>query len=502
MSRLFRDGWHIVLGIETHAQINSTQKLFSSAPTSLLAHDSNTRFNAFDAAFPGTLPLLNPKCVLLALRASLALNCRIQNRSTFDRKHYFYPDLPVGYQITQHYAPIAKDGYLELPVSKKRVRIQQVQMEQDTAKSISEPRAHKSHIDLNRSGTGLLEIVTEPDLQSPEEASEYVRALQATLRAVGASDGNMESGSMRCDVNVSVNRSGDPFGTRCEIKNVNSFRYIVGAINFEVDRQIALISSGQAVEQETRGFDHYKWETFKLRSKEDAPDYRYMPDPNLGVLTISQSEITNIRDRLPPLPDAIRSRLLDRYESQGVSVNDVDILMGLDTTRLVPFDGEHSTQDMGAVDYFEQVVDNGRRSAKAVSNWMLNNLLGQLSAHSMEFSSTRVPPEQLGALVDLVTSNTITTASGKLLLRHLVAHPSSASVEQVARSLKLVEDQGDDLSAICQRVVEAMPKEVASFKSGNENVVNRLLGKVMKDTRGRADAHAAKTTLLSLLKSY
>ncbi|KAF9029019.1 Glutamyl-tRNA amidotransferase B subunit [Hymenopellis radicata] len=504
MSRLLLDGWHVVLGIETHAQIKSRQKLFSSASTSLLSHGSNTNFNAFDAAFPGTLPRINPKCVLLALRASLALNCHVQQRSTFDRKHYFYSDLPVGYQITQHYSPIALDGYLVLPSTGKQVRIKQVQMEQDTAKSIFESRERTSYIDLNRSGSGLLEIVTEPDLESPDEAAEYVRTLQATLRAVGASDGNMETGSLRCDVNVSIHRPGEPFGTRCEIKNLNSVRYIVAAINHEIERQKALLVTSQPVAQETRGFDHHRWETFKLRSKEDAPDYRYMPDPNLGVLAINPAEIMHVQRTLPLLPEASRTRLIEKYEPQGVTRDDIDVLIGLDAQS-----DNGALPEITATAYFEKVVDNGRRDPKTVINWILNSLLGHLASQEKTFSSNHLSVNQLGEMIDMVASKELTGPSAKLVLRHILSNPpSSASLRQLAVDMNLVSMTKSssqtgiepDLSEICRRVIDAMPSEVAALQAGHRNVVNKLVGGVMKETRGRADANTTRSTILSLLK--
>lgn len=296
MSRLLFNGWQVVIGIETHAQIKTRQKLFSNAL-------SNTSFNAFDAAFPGTLPKLNPNCVHLAIRAALALQCEIHRHSSFDRKHYFYADLPAGYQITQYYSPFASNGSLRLPKLQKSVRIKQIQLEQDTAKTNFDRRLSLSHLDLDRAGTGLLEIVSQPDLCSAEEAAEYVRTLQAILRATGVSDGNAEAGSLRCDVNVSINRPNEPFGTRCEIKNLNSIRFMVAAISeslrhlpplaltysdHEISRQKELLEQNRQVPQETRAFDQDRWETFKLRSKEDAPDYRYMPDANLGTIVITE----------------------------------------------------------------------------------------------------------------------------------------------------------------------------------------------------------------------
>ncbi|KAF5388005.1 hypothetical protein D9615_000728 [Tricholomella constricta] len=373
-------GWQVVVGIETHAQIKSRRKLFSESLTSDPGEIPNTHVSLFDAAFPGTLPILNHKCVDLALRAALALECDIQTRSSFDRKHYFYSDLPSGYQITQQYAPIALGGKLAISLPNSPsfdVRIKQIQLEQDTAKSTFNPRTRTSFIDLNRAGTGLMEIVSEPNIRSPEEAGAYVRTLQAVLRAVGASDGNMEQGSLRCDVNVSVNRVGRPAGTRCEIKNLNSVRFMMAAIIHEISRQRAILeaapdSDTATVPQETRGFDEHRFETYKLRSKEDAPDYRYMPDPNLGVLVLSQERIKAVRDTLPELPWDTQNRLRNQY---GLSERDVEVLLNVDSGREVRHDGEAGGPEAGAVAYFDRLCGgrdgetNTRRDPKVVVNW-------------------------------------------------------------------------------------------------------------------------------------
>ncbi|KAF8873133.1 GatB/GatE catalytic domain-containing protein [Mucidula mucida] len=388
-------------------------------------------------------------------------------------------------------------------------------MEQDTAKSIFESREQTSYIDLNRSGSGLLEIVTEPDLESPDEAAEYVRTLQATLRAVGASDGNMETGSLRCDVNVSIHRPGEPFGTRCEIKNLNSVRYMVAAINHEIERQKALLVTSQPVAQETRGFDHHRWETFKLRSKEDAPDYRYMPDPNLGVLDIDPAEILHVQQTLPLLPEAFRAGLIEKYEPQGVTQDDIDVLIGLDASRTIPFDGEEEIRlddevlpEITATAYFEKVVDNGRRDPKTVINWILNSLLGHLASQEKTFASNHLSVHQLGGMIDMVASKELTGPSAKLVLRHILSNPpSSASVRQLAVDMNLISMTASssrtgiepDLSEICRRVIKAMPSEVAALQAGHRNVVNKLVGGVMKETRGRADANTTRSTILSLL---
>ncbi|KAK7472588.1 hypothetical protein VKT23_000701 [Stygiomarasmius scandens] len=514
MSRLLLDGWQVVIGIETHAQIKSRLKLFSKAPTALLNHPVNTRYNAFDASFPGTLPQLNRKCINLALRAALALNCSVQTRSSFDRKHYFYSDQPVGYQITQHYAPFALNGRITLPKFDLPVRIKQIQLEQDTAKSTFNPRTKTSFIDLNRVGTGLLEIVTEPDIRSPEEAAEYVRTLQALLRAVGVSDGNMEAGSLRCDVNVSINRPGEPPGTRCEIKNLNSVKFMVAAIKHEIERQKTILNSSEQVPQETRGFDQDRWETFKLRSKEDAPDYRYMPDPNLGILIIDQTRVEQIKSNLPPLPDETRERLLNQY--RGLTANNVDILMNLDANREINYDGDKGGSKLdgvGAVAYFEELCTPDR-DPKTVANWITQNLLGQLSSLDRPFSSHHIPTSQMGELIDLVTSGQITRPSGKLLLKHMLTNdiPATISMRELARELDVllapseasastISSEDDPVYHACLRAIEALPSEITAIRAGNANVMNKVIGWVMRETKGKADVKKVREIINNSIHS-
>ncbi|KAL0569801.1 hypothetical protein V5O48_012158 [Marasmius crinis-equi] len=497
----------------TEEQIKSRQKLFSRAPTALLNAPPNSRYNAFDAAFPGTLPKLNTKCLELAIRAALALKCDVRRRSTFDRKHYFYSDQPVGYQITQHYSPLALNGTLVLPKLGIPIRIKQIQLEQDTGKSIFDYRTRSSLIDLNRAGTGLLEIVTEPDLRTPEEAAEYVRSLQSLLRSMGVSDGNMEAGSLRCDINVSMNRPGEPFGTRCEIKNVNSVRFMVAAIQHEIERQKNILSSRDAtgsplkVSQETRGFDEDRWETYTIRSKEDAPDYRYMPDPNLGTLVINEYTIEDIRKNLPSTPEATRKRLIDTYGPKGVTSAAVDVLMGLDSSQDVPFDGEtileNENYSMSAVAYFECLCEG--RDPREVINWITQTLVGLLASSGKSFSSGHISVLQTGALIDLVSSGSMTRSSARLLLRHLIDNPqpNDTSIQALAQQLDLL--SGSELSSgakeddVYLRAIDALPSEVAAIRSGNKNVLNKLIGWVMRETKGKADVKKTRERLECLI---
>ncbi|KAI5993624.1 GatB/GatE catalytic domain-containing protein [Pisolithus albus] len=505
-------GWEVVVGIEVHTQIKSRKKLFSQARTAHTNDAPNTSVSCFDAALPGTLPTVNPKCVELAVRTALALNADVQRRSAFDRKHYFYPDLPSGYQITQRYAPLARGGFLRLSRGDFIVRITQLQLEQDTAKSTFHAGRRVSLIDLNRAGFGLMEIVSEPDMRSPEEAGDYVRTLQTLLRAVGSSDGSMELGSLRCDVNVSVNRYGQPPGTRCEIKNLNSIKFMMTAIASEVFRHIELLESGRTVTQETRGFDENKAETFKLRSKEDSPDYRYMPDPNLPPLLLSQEYIEHVRSSMPELPGETRVRLL----SMGLSERDADVLMTIDAGREVGFDGEIGK---GAIAYFTDLVRG--RDPKLVVNWMTQDLVGQLASRKETFSDNPVSVEHMGELIDMVQSGKVTgesftrelpaflntcvdqEQSGKTLLRHMISHRSLDYPSKLAKELGLIALSQDDSSLVkewCLEAIKELPQQAEAARKGNLPVLNRLVGKVMKLSRGRANAETVRTLLLELLR--
>lgn len=487
-------GWGVVIGIEVHAQIKSRAKLFSNSWTSDTNESPNTRVSAYDASFPGTLPRLNPVCADLGVRTALALDSTVCNHSSFDRKHYFYSDLPAGYQITQHYAPLATGGHLQLPEHKRTVRIKQIQLEQDTGKSTFDTRKRLSTIDLNRAGTGLMEIVSEPDLRSPEEAGEYVRTLQALLRAIGSSDGNMEQGSLRCDVNVSVNRLGEPNGTRCEIKNLNSVKFMMVAVCSEVYRQIELLESGSSVPQETRGFNEERAQTYSLRSKEDAPDYRYMPDPNLPPLLLTETYVDSIRRNMPDLPAVIKSRLV----SKGVTERDADVLMTMDVGKEVGYDGDIGR---GAVAYFEEIAHG--RDAKSVVNWITHELLGQLSTQRATFKENPVSAQQMGELIDLVQNKFLTGTSAKTVLRTIIVERTADTPLAIAQRLTLlsVPQDASSLEGWCQAAIDSNPEQAAAIRKGNLNVLNKLLGHVMKVSKGRANAQEARATLQRLLSS-
>ncbi|KAH7101254.1 GatB/GatE catalytic domain-containing protein [Auriculariales sp. MPI-PUGE-AT-0066] len=452
-----RGEWNTVIGIEVHAQLKTRYKLFSGAvtrvcwtpplteqvaadtPIARLTNAPNTHVSLFDAAFPGTLPVLNPQCVEAAVRAAVALDADVQPKSTFDRKHYFYPDLPAGYQITQKYAPYALGGSLLLQKTQKKVRLKQLQIEQDTGKSHADASTGGHAIDLNRANSALVEIVSEPDMRSvasSEEAADFVRSLQLLLRTVGVSNAQMEDGSMRCDVNVSVHRTGDQWGTRCEIKNLNSVRSLTVAINYEVQRQQQLLESGQVVRQETRGFDEDHIETYSLRSKEDAPDYRYLPDSNLPPIIIDSMYIDRIEQTMPELPAALTHRLHMEY-----SLNE--------------------------------------KSAAA------------LVALDMKMVSA----EHVAALSELVRSGDITYAVGRKVLDELLSRPvGTSSPADIVQELGLVKvDSADELETWCLH-------ESAAFKNGTERVIGKMVGYVRRLSQGRADPSAIESTLRRLLK--
>ncbi|KAG8828529.1 hypothetical protein FRC19_003868 [Serendipita sp. 401] len=537
--------WNIVIGIEMHAQLKTRRKLFSDSlvPEHMFV-ESNERITLFDAAFPGTLPTLNSNCISLAIRAALALQAEIQSRSAFDRKHYFYGDLPVGYQITQNYAPFARNGHVNLPKSRKQVRIKQVQIEQDTAKSFSSG-SERTEYDLNRAGMALLEIVSQPDMTSPEEAGEYVKTLQTILRSVGVSDGMMEAGSLRCDVNVSIHRDGEPLGTRTEIKNLNSVRSVVLATRAEVSRQIRLLTStpsSQAIIQQTLTFDEDAVQVIPLRTKEGVEDYRYMPDPNLPNILIGSKQVDEVRHNMIRQGiaignskngfkfgiDAIRDRLYRLLDipndgkSPGVDgiTRDIEILMQLDAGKSVGWDGEAVS---GAVEFFENAIGGtgadhthltSRRDPKTVLNWMIHEMLGQLAFRKVPFSQSRMTAQMLGEIIDAVESGKITSTNGKYLLRHLLdlkvtkiprfrkieaesTASSGFSISDLIEELGLSKSSSvPELDSWCEQAMEELPTAVQSVQSGKASVIMALVGRVMRISKGKADAVLAKETLL------
>ncbi|KAG0230875.1 Aspartyl/glutamyl-tRNA amidotransferase subunit B [Mortierella sp. GBAus27b] len=467
---LIKGRWEPIIGLEIHAQIKSATKLFSDSRNVFNA-PTNTNVSVIDAAYPGTLPQLSQECVELAVKTSLALDAHVYPISSFDRKHYFYPDLPQGYQITQHYEPLAQNGKIVIsPLDgldyELTVGIEQLQLEQDTGKSLHDIYPHLTLLDLNRAGTGLMEIVTRPDMRSSKEAGILVKKLQALLRAINSSDGNMEEGSMRCDVNVSVHEPGKPFGARCELKNLNSIKAVMDAIDAEIERQISCYESHTPVPQETRGFDVSTGKTFRIRSKESAPDYRYMPEPDLPRLVISPDAIQALHAELPELPDARRERMMKEYQ------------LGMIETRTLMGE-EHM------VEYFENVVPG--REVKSVISWTIHELLGRLHSRGIEFSPDVVTPSQLGSLVDCVDQGQISATVGKTVLDLMIEGDSrDANTIVEEKGWKQLNNR-EELDNLCDDILAKYPEKVAVVQKGNVGVLGFLVGQVMKQSQGRAN---------------
>ena len=467
--------WEMVIGLEVHAQINCEAKLFSGAPTTFGA-EPNTQVSLVDAAMPGMLPVLNEAAVREAVRTGLALNAQINRRSIFARKNYFYPDLPFGYQISQYEAPIVGEGEIEIDLPDgvmKRIGIERLHLEQDAGKSIHEQHPTKSYIDLNRAGVPLMEIVSRPDMRSSVEAGAYVEKLRAILRCVESCDGNMQEGSLRVDANVSVRQLGDELGTRCEIKNVNSIRFLKQAIEYEARRQIEIIEEGGTIDQETRLFDPNRGETRSMRSKEDAHDYRYFPDPDLLPLKLEDAFIEDLRSSLPELPDQRKQRLVGDY---GLSPYDAGILVGEKETA----------------DYFETVAAG--RDAKLAANWVTSDLFGRLNKSGIAISESPVSAEAMGDLLDLLADGTISGRIAKDVFDNMFETGKDAAAIIEEKGLKQISDTGA-LEAIIDAVIEHGPNQVEQFRGGNEKVLGWFVGQVMKETQGKANPQTVNEIL-------
>ena len=467
--------WEMVIGLEVHAQINCEAKLFSGAPTTFGA-EPNTQVSLVDAAMPGMLPVLNEAAVREAVRTGLALNAQINRRSIFARKNYFYPDLPFGYQISQYEAPIVGEGEIEIDLpdgEMKRIGIERLHLEQDAGKSIHDQHPTKSYIDLNRAGVPLMEIVSRPDMRSSVEAGAYVEKLRAILRCVESCDGNMQEGSLRVDANVSVRQLGDELGTRCEIKNVNSIRFLKQAIEYEARRQIEIIEEGGTIDQETRLFDPNRGETRSMRSKEDAHDYRYFPDPDLLPLKLEDAFIEDLRSSLPELPDQRKQRLVGDY---GLSPYDAGILVGEKETA----------------DYFETVAAG--RDAKLAANWVTSDLFGRLNKSGIAISESPVSAEAMAGLLDLLADGTISGRIAKDVFDNMFETGKDAAAIIEEKGLKQISDTGA-LEAIIDAVIEHGSNQVEQFRGGNEKVLGWFVGQVMKETQGKANPQTVNEIL-------
>jgi aspartyl-tRNA(Asn)/glutamyl-tRNA(Gln) amidotransferase subunit B len=459
--------WEVVLGLEVHAQVISKSKLFSGAATEFGA-EPNTQVSLVDAAFPGMLPVINEYCIEQAVRTGLGLNARINLRSVFDRKNYFYADLPAGYQISQYLQPIVGAGtiILDLPDGRTReVGITRLHLEQDAGKSLHDQHPKKTYVDLNRAGVALMEIVSEPDMRSSEEAAAYLKKLRSILRYLGTCDGNMEEGSFRCDVNVSVRRPGAELGTRCEIKNVNSIRFVQQAIEHEARRQIELVEDGGTVKQETRLFDANKGITRAMRSKEHAHDYRYFPDPDLLPLELDASWVEGIKATLPELPDTKKARFIKSY---GLSSYDAGVLVGERETAA-----------------FYETVAKGR-DPKLAANWVISELFGMLNKQSKEIGESPVSATALGELVDLIADNTLSGRLAKDVFQAMVETGKGAKAIVEEKGLRQVTDTGA-IEAAIDKVMAEQADKVAEYRSGKDKLLGFFVGQVMKAMGGKAN---------------
>jgi len=471
--------WEIVLGLEVHAQVISDAKLFSGASTEFGA-EPNSQVSFIDAGFPGMLPVINEKCVEQAVRTGLGLNARINLRSVFDRKNYFYADLPAGYQISQYKDPIVGEGEVEIDLPDGRTRsigIERLHLEQDAGKSLHDQHPSQTYVDLNRSGVALMEIVSKPDMRSADEAAAYLTKLRSIVRYLGTCDGNMDEGSMRCDVNVSVRKPGGELGTRCEIKNVNSIRFVRQAIEFEARRQVEIIEGGGRIVQETRLFDPGRGETRSMRSKEDAHDYRYFPDPDLLPLELSQEYVDAIKAGLPELPDAKKARFGRDY---GLSSYDAGVLVAEKETAA----------------FFESVARG--RDAKQAANWVTGDFFAMLKRRGVDIEGSPVSADHLGKLLDLIGDGTISGRIAKdlfLAMEETGKDPASLVDE---RGLKQVTDSGA-IEAAIKAVIDANPGQVAAYRA-KPTVFGWFVGQVMKSTGGKANPKAVNELLKKALE--
>ena len=460
------EGWNLVIGIEIHAQVNSKSKLFSSSPTDF-GSKPNSQVSLIDAAMPGMLPVINKFCIEQAVKSGIGLNAKINKKSIFDRKNYFYQDLPQGYQISQYKDPIVGEGFVEIETEngQKKIGVERLHLEQDAGKSLHDQDPNFTFVDLNRSGIALMEIVSKPDMSSPEEAVEYVRKVRSILRYLGTCDGNMEQGSLRADVNVSVNKPGNELGTRCEIKNLNSFKFIHAAIVYEAKRQIKLIEQGESVNQETRLFNTQSGETRSMRSKEDAHDYRYFPDPDLLPLTLDDDWIKGLQDSIPELPDQIKERFINEY---SLSSYDANIIVS----------------DKATSEYFEDVVKN--RSPKLVTTWVTGELFSILNKKNLTIEDSPITSKQLGELVDNIENGKISNRQAKEVLEEMCESGKGALEIIDEKGLSQISDK-NEIEGLVDNVLNSNPENVKKYKNGKDKLFGFFVGEAMKLSKGKAN---------------
>ncbi len=470
-----------VIGLEVHVQLKTKSKIFCSCSTEFGA-PPNTHTCPVCLGMPGVLPVLNKKAVEYAMKMALATNCRINRTNVFARKHYFYPDLPKGYQISQYELPLAENGWIDVEVDgkKRRIRINRIHMEDDAGKLIHDESRPVSYVDLNRTGTPLIEIVSEPDIRTPEEASSYLKKIRQIVRYLKISDGNMEEGSLRCDANISLRPKGqEGFGTKAELKNMNSFKHVQKALEYEIRRQSALLLDGKEIVQETRLFDVAKGVTHSMRGKEEAHDYRYFPDPDLVPIRVHDDWLKDVKASLPELPDEKRERFVKDY---GIPVYDAGVL----------------TESIDLASYFESCVELYPK-AKKVSNWIMVELLRLLKQENQDISSCKVTPKAMSELLTLIDDGVISNKIGKKILEEIF-HKGGSPKEIVEREgLSQVSDVSE-LSAIVEKVVRDNPKEVKKYRAGKKKVMGFFVGQVMRETRGKANPKLVNELLLKLLE--
>ncbi len=459
--------YEVVIGLEVHAQVTSESKLFSTSATKFGA-EPNTQVSLVDAAFPGMLPVINEYCVKQAIKTGIGLKAKINKRSVFDRKNYFYADLPQGYQISQFKDPIVGEGkvILDMPNGQKEVGIERLHLEQDAGKSIHDLDPKNTFVDLNRSGVALMEIVSKPDLRSPDEVNAYIKKLRSIMRYLGTCDGNMQEGSLRADVNVSVRKKGSKeFGTRCEIKNVNSIKFMQMAIEYEANRQVDLIEDGQTIDQETRLFDTKKNETRSMRSKEDAHDYRYFPDPDLLPLEVSDDFIENLKSEIPELPDEKKKRFIEKF-------------------KLSPYEANILVSDIETSNYFENVIK--KSDVKLATNWIIGELFAALNEKNLEITESPISPGNLSKLINLIKDGTISGKIAKTVFEQMMEGDKDPQKIVEEKGLKQESDP-KALEALIDKVIDDNRDKATEYKSGKVKLFGFFVGQVMKVSGGKAN---------------
>ena len=475
--------WETVIGLEIHVQLDTNSKIFSGASTAY-GSEQNTNTSLIDLGYPGVLPVLNKDAVMMGIKFGLAIDAKISRRSIFARKNYFYPDLPKGYQISQYELPIVQSGKIEIELSdgtRKDIGITRAHLEEDAGKSIHDKFNSETAIDLNRAGTPLLEIVSEPDIRSAEEASSYMQKIHQLVRYLKISDGNMQEGSFRCDANVSVRPYGQKeFGTRAEVKNINSFRFVENAINFEVERQIDRLENGEEIIQETRLYDPERDETRPMRSKEEANDYRYFPDPDLLPLEIDEDTIDKIRESLPELFDA----KVKRY---------------IEDLKIKQTDAEEISRNMEIAEYFEATVDNFSDDAQLVSNWILSEVIAVLNRENIEINTFQIKPDRLASLLSRIQDNTISSKIAKDLFNQMLSNDKTVDEMIKEQGLEQITDE-DSISQYVKEVLNEFSDQKDQYLAGKEQVLGFLVGQVMKRSKGKANPKLVNELIIRQIK--